>query len=160
MQKLSITKNDVGRYEYNTAVTLNKNINRVLKKQLFKESKDGMVGLGRETLSTLTNFKSNFAIKKSNVKRKSIAEAVAARSATNIIGPQYHNKRQHSGQDRSTEHRTAPAIRVKEATASAITLIIGVPITNAILCKIYGLDFRTVDDYALHQMLRAVKGGA
>ena len=69
MQELSITNNDVVCYEYNAAVTLIKNINRVLKQQLFKESTDGMVGLGSETPNTLTNFKSNVVIKKSNVKR-------------------------------------------------------------------------------------------
>ena len=46
MQELLITKNDVGGYEYNTVVTLIKQINRVLEQQLFKESADGMVGLG------------------------------------------------------------------------------------------------------------------
>ena len=68
MQELSITKNNVGDYEYNAAVTLIKLINRVLEKNLFKESADGMVGLSSETPNTLTNYNSNVAIKKSYVK--------------------------------------------------------------------------------------------
>ena len=55
IQELSITKNDVGGYEYNTTVTFIKQINRVLEQQLFEESADGMVGLGSETPNTLTN---------------------------------------------------------------------------------------------------------
>ena len=55
MQELSITKNNVGGYEYNAAVTLIKQINRVLEKKLFEETADGMVGLGSKTPNTLTN---------------------------------------------------------------------------------------------------------
>ena len=39
-------------------------------------------------------------------------------------------------------------------------MIVGAQITNPILCKTDGSDFRTVDEYALHQLLRTVKGGA
>ena len=46
-----------------------------------------MVRLGSETPNTLTNFKSNFAIKKSDVKRHSIAVAEAASSTINIVAP-------------------------------------------------------------------------
>ena len=87
MQELSITDNDVGGYEYNSAVKLIKHINRVLKQQLFEESADGMVGLGSETPNTLTNYKSNAAIKKSDIKRQSISEAQAASSKINIVAP-------------------------------------------------------------------------
>ena len=87
MQELSITKNDVGGYEYNTAVTLIKQIKLVLEQQLFEELANGMVGLGRERPITLINFKSNIAIKKREVKRQSIAEAQAASSTINIVAP-------------------------------------------------------------------------
>ena len=39
-------------------------------------------------------------------------------------------------------------------------LIVGPKITNPILRTTYGSDFRTVDEYALHQLLSAVMGGA
>ena len=70
MQEISINKNDVGGYEYNAAVTLIKQINHVLEQQLLEESDDGMVGLGSKTPNTLTNYKSNVAIKKIDVKRQ------------------------------------------------------------------------------------------
>ena len=47
-----------------------------------------MVGLGSKTLNTLTNYKSNVVIKKSNVKRQSIAKAQAATSTINIVAPE------------------------------------------------------------------------
>ena len=88
IQEISINKNDVSGYEYNAAVTLIKQINRVLEQQLFKESADGMVSLGRKTPNTLTSYKSNVAIKKSNNKRQSIAEVQATSSTSNIFAPE------------------------------------------------------------------------
>ena len=46
-----------------------------------------MVRLGSKTPNKLTKFKSNVAIKQGDVKRKSIAQAVAASSANNIVTP-------------------------------------------------------------------------
>ena len=43
MQELLITKNDVGGYEENVAVTFIKQINRFLEQQLLEESANGMV---------------------------------------------------------------------------------------------------------------------
>ena len=41
-----------------------------------------------------------------------------------------------------------------------ITVIVGAQITNPILFTTDGLDFRTVNEYALHQLLSAITGGA
>ena len=138
MQELSITNNNVGGYKYNASVTLIKHINRVLEQQLFEESADDMVGLIRETPNMLTNFKSNVAIKKSDVKRQSIAEAAAARSTINIVSPKITTNA--NAQDEADQQNTArlAAIGLKEAIASAITFIIGAQITNPIFCTTDG----------------------
>ena len=160
MQELLITKNNVGGYEYNVAVTLIKHTNHVLEQQLFEESADGMVGIGSETSNTLTNYKSNVAIKKSDVKRQSIDEAPAANLTINILAPKITTNA--DAQDKADRQNTArlAAIRVKEAIAAAITSIVGAHIANLILCTTDGSGFWTVDKYDLHQLLRAVKGGA
>ena len=44
--------------------------------------------------------------------------------------------------------------------AAAITSIVGDQITNPILCTTDGSDFRTVNEYDLHQLLSTIKGGA
>ena len=75
MQEISINNNDVGGYKYNAAVTLIKQINCVLEQQLFEESADGMVGLGRKTPNNLTSYQSTVAIKKNNFKKQSISGA-------------------------------------------------------------------------------------
>ena len=54
-----IVKNNVGGYEYNATVTLQKQINRVLKNHLFEELVDGMVVLDSEIPNTLTEYRSN-----------------------------------------------------------------------------------------------------
>ena len=134
-----------------------KQINRVLEQQLFEESDDGVVGLCRKTPNTLTSYKSNVAIKKSNVKRQSIAEAQVASSTSNIVAPEITMNA--DTQDESDRQNTArlAAIRVKEAISAAITSIVGAQITNPILHTTDGLDFWTVDEYDLHQFLSAVK---
>ena len=160
MQEISIHKNDVGSYEYNAAITLIKHINRFLKYHLFEESADGMVGLGSATPNTLTGYQSNVAIKKSDIKKQSIAEAEAARSKDNIIAPEITtNANTQDKADRQNTPRLAE-IGVKEAISAAITSIIRAQITNPILRTKDGSDFRTVDDYDLHQLLKAVKVGA
>ena len=160
MQELLITKNDVGNYEYNFVVTLSKQINRVLEQKLFEESANGMVGLGSKTLNTLTNYKSNVAIKNSNVKRQSIAEAQAASSTINVVAPKIMTNA--NTQDEADRQNAAwlAAIGVKESVSAAITSIGGAQITNPILRTTEGSYFWTVDKYDLHQLLSAVKGGA
>ena len=160
MQEILINNNDVGGYNYNNAVTVIKQINCVLEQQSFKESADGMVGLGRETPNTLTNYKSNVAIKTSDIKRQSIAEAQAASSAINLVALDITtNSDTQDKVDRQNTARTA-SIGVKEAIAAAITSIVGAQINNPILRTTDGSDFRTVDKYDLHQLLSAFKGGA
>ena len=56
MQEISIQKNNVGGYEYNAAVTLIKQINRVLEQQLFDDLTDGMVRIGSAKPNTLTGY--------------------------------------------------------------------------------------------------------
>ena len=121
MKDLSITKKNVSVYKYNAAATLFKHINRVLEQQLFEESADGMVGLGSNTPNTLTNFKSNVAIKKSNVKRQFIAKAEAASSTINIFSPEITTNA--DAQDKAEGQNTErlAEIEVKEAIAPAIT---------------------------------------
>ena len=136
-----------------------KQINRVLEQQLFKESTDGRVGIGSKTPNMLTNFNSNVAKKKSNVNRQFIAKTEAASSTINIGTPKITTNA--NAQDKADRQNTArPAsIGVKEAIASTITSIVGTQITNLILRTTDGSDFKTVDEYKLHQLIIVLKGG-
>ena len=133
IQELSINKNDVGGYEYNAAAKFIKQINRVLKQQLFEESADGMVGLGSETPNTLTKYKSNVATKKSDVKRQSISKAQAASSTISIIAPEITKNADTQAKADIQNTAWLAAIGVKEAIAAAITSIVRAQINNPIL---------------------------
>ena len=61
--------------------------------------------------------------------------------------------------DRQNTSRLA-AIGIKESIAAEITLIVGDHITNPIFSTTDGADFRTFDQYAIHQLLSAVTNGA
>ena len=89
-----------------------------------------------------------------------ITEAEAASSNDYVVAPEMTMNA--DAQDRADRQNTArlDAIGVKEAIASAITTISWAQITNPILRTTDGSDFRTVDEYNLHQLLSAVKGGA
>ena len=119
-----------------------------------------MVGLGSETPNTLTKLKSNVAIKKSNVKKQSIAEAAAEISTTNIVAPEITTNTYNQDEEDWQNTARIAAIGVKEEIAAEITVIVSAEITNQIVCTTDGSDFRTVDKYALHQLLSAITCGA
>ena len=83
-----------------------------------------------------------------------------ASSSTNIFDPKITTNA--DSQDKADQHNTSQLseIGVKEAIASAITLIVGAQITNPILLTTDGLEFRRVDEYALHHLISAFMGGA
>ena len=78
----------------------------------------------------------------------------------NIVAPEITaNADEQDEADRQNTARLV-VIGVKEAIAAAITSIVRAHITNPILCTTDGSDFQTVDEYDLHQLLSAVKGGS
>ena len=54
MTALRLHKNEVGGYVYNDAAVLCNQINRVMERQCFEETADGMKGLKYETPNVLT----------------------------------------------------------------------------------------------------------
>ena len=59
MAELVLLKNDVGGYAYNDATILITQINRVLERQLFDDSSDGMKGLASDGTNTLNSYKAH-----------------------------------------------------------------------------------------------------
>ena len=122
-------------------MTLLKQINRVLKQQLFKDSVDGMVELSSDIPNTLTEYRSNVAIKKSDVKKQLIAEAAEASTTEWLVAPEITTNA--DAQDESYRQNTArlAEIGVKEAIVAEIVVIVGGHITNPILRTIDGAYF-------------------
>ena len=100
-----------------------------------------MVGLGSANPNTLTGYQSNVTIRKSDVKKQSIAEAEAASLTDNIVAPKITTNA--DAQNEANRQNTArlAAIGVNEAMAVAITSIVGAQFTNPILRTGDGSDF-------------------
>ena len=118
------------------------------------------LGSAARTQHTLTEYRSNVAIKKSDVKKQSISEAAVASTTDWVVTPEITINA--NAQDETDRQNTSclAAIGIKESIAAKITVIVGDHITNPILRTIDGADFRTFDQYAIHQLISAVTNGA
>ena len=67
MLEIRLHKNEVGGYDYNDVNTLLTQIERVLKRQLFKDPTDGIKGVARNVGNALNDYKSTVHIKKIDV---------------------------------------------------------------------------------------------
>ena len=77
MSDIRLHKNKVCGYAYNYANTLLQQIERVLERQLYEDSANGMKGLKRNVSNALNKYKSTIHIKKRDV-------LVASRAAANL----------------------------------------------------------------------------
>jgi hypothetical protein len=152
-----ICNNEVGGYSYNNANTLITEIERVLTKQLFKDSTDGMKGLFNTTKNTLTKYKATISIKCKDVLRdsKDTADRLTSRSGMTVQPEITTNSNAQEEADRQNTYQLA-AIGVKEVVAEGITKIAGKDITKWILRTSDGISFKSVDDYQLHQLVTAI----
>ena len=76
-------KNKVGRYAYNDAAVLCKQIDRVMERQCFENTADDIKGLKDETPNVLTEMKAGVAVTKAAVLKASRDKAAAA--STSLI---------------------------------------------------------------------------
>ena len=67
MPEIRLHKNEVGGYAYNDADTLITQIERVLDRQLFEDSANGMKGLASAVGNVLNDYKSMVHTKKKDV---------------------------------------------------------------------------------------------
>ena len=81
MSDIRLHKNEVGSYAYNDAITLLIHIKRILKRQLYEDSADGMKGLASNLSNALNDYKSTAHIKKRDMLAAS--RAAAERASTN-----------------------------------------------------------------------------
>ena len=158
---IDIRKNEVGGYAYNDANTLVTEIERVLAKQLFEDSTDGIKGLLSTAKNTLVEYKATISIKRKDLLKdsKDAADRLSNSSGTTIQPEIATNSDAQEEADRQNTYRLA-AIGVKEGVAVGITKIVGKDITNPILCTTDGISFKSVDKYQLHQLVTAITEGA
>ena len=85
MTALRLHKNEVGGYAYNDAAVLCKQIDRVMERQCFEETADGMKGLKDETPNVLTEMKAGVAVTKAAVLKASRDKAADAITSSMTI---------------------------------------------------------------------------
>ena len=67
MTALRLHKNEVGRYAYNDATVLCKQIGQVMERQCYEDTADDMKGIKDEMLNVLTEMKAGVAVMKAAV---------------------------------------------------------------------------------------------
>ena len=112
----------------------------------------------RQTLSQITSptLPSRRATSRDSPPRK---HKRPVRQST-LSRPRSRQKPTHKTRRTEKNRARLVAIGVKKDISAAITSIVGSHITNPILRTTDGSYFRTVDEYDLHQLISAVKGGA
>ena len=91
MSDICLHKSEVGGYAYNDANTLQTQIEQVLKRQLYKNSADGMKGLASDVSNALNEYKSTIHTKKRDVIAASRAAAKRASTDDSTIEPDIAN---------------------------------------------------------------------
>ena len=91
MLEIRLHKNNVGGYTYNDANLLFTQIERVLERQLYKDSDYGMKGLASDVSNTLNKYKSAIHIKKRDVLAASRAAAKRASTYNITVKPKIAN---------------------------------------------------------------------
>mmetsp|Transcript_19824 Transcript_19824/g.30532 ORF Transcript_19824/g.30532 Transcript_19824/m.30532 type:complete len:318 (+) Transcript_19824:57-1010(+) len=160
VENTNFTKSADGSYSNSTAKTLITEANNVLAAQYCEHTNDGMTGLGEEATNTLNSHKSNIAITKREVLNQSKTEAAQASTADITVAPQITTNS--DAQDEAGIQNTArlAAIGTKDGVAAALTEIVGEHITNPVLKTADGNHNKIVDDWTVHQLFEAIRGGA
>ena len=160
MSEIRLHKNKVGGYAYNDADTLITQIERVLERKLFEDSADEMKGLSSAVGNALKDYKSTAHIKKRDVLAASRAAAERASIEDSTAEPEINtNSDTQDKADRQNVFRLAE-IGVKEGITEGITKIVGRDTTNPILRTTDNSNFKSVDQYQIHQLFTAITEGA
>ena len=135
-------------------------IERVLKRQLFEDSANGIKGLARDVGNAPNNYKSTVQIKKRDVLATSRAAAKRASTNDSTVKPEIPNNSDAQYKADRQNFFCLIAISVKEGIVEGIAKIVGRDITNPTLRTTDNSDFKSVDQFQIHQIFTAIKEGA
>ena len=135
-------------------------IERVLKRQLYEDSDDGIKELAIDVNNALNEYKSTIHIKKRDVLVVSRAAAKHASTNDSTVEPEISNNSNSQDEANIQNVFSLAAIGVKEGIAEGITKIVGRDITNLIQPTTDNRKFKSVDQYQIHQLFTAITEGA
>ena len=147
MSEIRLHKDEFGGYAYNDANMMMMQIERLLERQLYRESFDGMKVLTSNNSNGLNEYKSTINIKKRYMLAASRASANLVRTDASTVEPEITTNS--DAQDRSNRHNVFRLIEIgiKEGITEGITKIFGKDVTNPILRTTDDSDFKSVDNY-------------
>ena len=133
MLEIRLNKNEVDVYAYNDANTLLTQIERVLERQLYEDSANGMKGIASDVSNALNDYKSTVHIKKRDVLAEPRAANERASTDNSTVEPEILNNS--DAQDEADWQNVflLAEIGFKEEIAEGITKIVGRDITNPII---------------------------
>ena len=116
--------------------------------------------LASAVVNALNNYKSTVHIKKRGVLAESKSATERASIEDSTVKPEINTNS--DVQDEADPHNVfhLAAIGVKEGIAEGITKIVGRDITNPILWTTDNSDFKSVDQYQIHQLYTVITEGA
>ena len=127
---------------------------------MFEDSANGMKGLASDVGNVLNDYNSTVHIKKRDVLAASRAAKERASTDDSTVKPEIDNNS--NAQDKADRQNVFHllAIGVKEGIAEGITNIVGRDITNPILRTTDNINFKSVDQYQIHQLFTIITEGA
>ena len=160
MSEICLHKNKVGGYTDKDVNTLLTQMELVLERQLYDDSAYRMKGITSNIRNARNEYKSTININKRDVLVAARAAAKRARTDDGPVNPDIlNNSDAQYKNDRQNVFRLS-AIGVKDGIVEGITKIVGRDITKPILQTTEKSDFKSVDQYQIHQLFTAITEGA
>jgi hypothetical protein len=156
--RLSLPKNKSRQYTHADITQLKKGIERILKQQYNPAGGDH----GMLAILALNNYgpKANKTITTANVINMSKKEAKAESTTTGTtVHPKITSRADAQEEAKRLNTNNQALIGAKEGVVEALTMFVGTDITETILRQADG-DFKGMDEYTLHELLKAAVDGA
>ena len=159
--KLVLNKNENGQYNHDGIKIFENGVKRILRSQFnTSDAGNGMIKLLDTNANPIRDRKSTNASTCESVLAQARAEARAASTANVPVAPTI-STRPDAQEEADRENLLNQAIiGAKEGATEGITEMVGSEITDAVLRTIDGNDFKSVDEYHLHELIEAAFSGA
>ena len=162
INKLSIQTNEHGQYTHDAILLLQKGIQRVLISQFNpSDPGKGMVKLLDDGDNILTRIQSTDAITAGSVLKsaKKRADDLSTTTGKTIL-PTFTTRTEAQEEADRLNIVNQSVIGAKEGVVEALSKLVGTDITDAILRTADGSDFKSIDDYTLHDVMKVAIEGA
>jgi len=157
INKLTLKTNEHGQYTHDAILLIQKGIQRVLVSQFNpSDPGKGMVKLLDDGANILTQVQSTDAITAGSVLKaaKTRAEDLSQKTGKTVL-PTFTTRTEAQEEADRLNVINQSVIGAKEGVVEAISKLVGTDITDAILRTADGSDHKSIDDFTLHEVMKA-----